>query len=438
LAAVALLVIVNYVFAAHLFAGRRRRRFAFLLSLVGAGLGWIWIVLKYATRGAAPFFPVDIYTTPGNNLWVMIASPHLTLAAGLTAAVLLLALWAVEWKRTSLALAASGVALFLGLGHIYDLVTVWGVLGLFGLLRILRPPVERNTLWDRARETLPLGMIVLLSAPAAVYWGWVSSDAHPAWQEALAQYDNLGVFTPSPPHLLLLLGVPFLLALLGFLRRPFLRGRPDRWLLVRVWFVLVPFLVYLPLHFQIMLLTGYSLPVAALATRGLFDRVLPWLARRSRRWTRVVPAAFLVLAALTNLYLWAWRFVELRRHTYPFYLHRDEVAALAWLERNTPPDEVVLSSFVVGHFLPGMSGDRSFLGNAVMTMDYNRKVDLVQGFFDGGLDDEERAALLQEYGVRYVFHGPAERALGGYDPAASPLFTPVFRGEEVVVYEAND
>lgn len=429
LVAVALLVGVNYLFAAQLFVDLARRRFAFLLSLVGSGLGWIWVVLKYASGGSAPFFPLDIYTTPGNAFWVMVASPHLTLAAALTVGVLLLALWSVEEDRIGLAVTAGGVALLLGLGHVYDLVTVWAVLALFGLFLVLRG----SSFW---RVLLLLGIVVLISAPAPIYWAWVAS--HPAWGRALAQYDNLGAVTPDPPHLLILLGLPFLLALATFDGWVPLRVQSRRWLLIKTWFVLTPLLAYLPLHFRIMLLTGYTVPVAALATRGLFDHLVPWIAMRRERLVRWVPAGFLLLASLTNVYLLGWRLVELARHDYPFYLHQDEVAAMEWLEERTPPDEVVLSSFVVGHFIPGLSDDRAFLGNAVMTLDFNRKRDLVAAFFGDGMTDVERLGLVRDYGVRYVFYGPAEQAMGGYDPAEAAFLEPAFRAGEVVVYAVRE
>jgi hypothetical protein len=436
LVAVPLLALVTYIFCAVLFSDRRKRRFAFLLSTFTSGLGWIWVVVKYLTGEL--YFPHDVYTTPGNAFWVMLASPHLAFAAALTLGVLLLALLGVERQRFGYTIAAAGLALFLGLGHIYDLVTVWAVLGIFGLLLVLRDG------WSW-RVFFALAVVVLVSAPAALYWGWVSSDAHPAWQQALAQYDNLGAFTPEPPHLLILLGVTFLLALATFDGIVPLRDQTDGRLLIKSWFVVVPLLVYLPLRFQVMLLTGYHLPMAVLATVGLFDRILPWLQERvSRmrriRWLsgdrlgRVVPALLLLLVAMTNLYLLAWRVVDLSRHSYPFYLHRDEVAAMRWLEEQTAPDEVVLSSFVIGQYLPGMAGDRAFLGSGVMTLDFDRKQAMVDAFFDEGTPESERQMLVQEYGVRYLFHGPAERALGEYDPAQSVLFRTVFEAPQAGVY----
>ena len=224
-----------------------------------------------------------------------------------------------------------------------------------------------------------------------------------------------------------------------------LRNRTDGRLLVKSWFVIVPLLVYLPLHFQIMLLTGYSLPMSVLATVGLFDHVLPWLrgcasGSRLRRWlteqrlTRAAPALLLLAVSVTNLYLLAWRVIDMSRHDYPFYLHRDEVLAFHWLEEHTPADEVVLSSFVVGHFIPGLTGDRAFLGSAVMTLEFNDKREMVATFFDSATSDGERQAFIRENGIRYVFYGPAEQALGDYDPGKSPLFVKVFSSPHACVY----
>lgn len=439
LLSIPLLTVVTYAFCALLFSEQRRRWFAFLLSTFTSGLGWVWVVVKYAIGAAEVPFPHDVYTTPGNSFWVMMTSPHLTLAAALTLGVLLLALLSVQRRRFGYALGAAGLALFLGLGHIYDLVTVWAVLALFGLLLVLRDG------WSW-RVFSNLALVVLVSAPAVLYWGWVSSDAHPAWRQALAQYDNLGVFTPDPLHLVILLGGTFLLALATFDGLVPLRNQAGNRLLIKGWFVVVPLLVYLPLHFQIMLLTGYNLPMAVLATMGLFDRVLPWLRERVsgsrlRRWltrerlNRWVPALLLLVVSVTNLYLLAWRLIDLNRHKYPFYLYRDEIAAMRWLEEHTPPDEVVLSAFVVGHFIPGLTGDRAFLGNAVMTIDFGRKREMVDAFFDSATSDSQRQALISKYGIRYVFYGPAERQLGEYDPETLHLWSRAFSSPLVKVYQ---
>jgi hypothetical protein len=451
--AVPLYVGVTYWLCGLFFAERQRRRFAFWLTTLGSGLGWIWVV--YKQLAGELLYPQDVYTTPGNTFWVLLASPHLALALALTLLVLGLAWLGHERRHFGLSLAAAGVALFLGLGHIYDLVTVWAVLGTFGVLLTLRGGF-------RWRTFASLAVVVLVSAPASLYFGWVSSPANPMWQQALAQYDNLGSFTPAPLHLLLLLGITFFLAMGGFVRglgsfdklRAGLRagslGRQSRRdLFLKGWFIVNLILIYLPLRFQVMLLTGFQFVLAALATDFVFDRLIPWLEarwarERRQRWlarerlVQWVPALLLLAVLPTNLYLFAWRFVDLHRYTYPFYLHRDEVSAMRWLELNADPDQVVLSAFVTGHYIPGLAGNRAFLANAVMTIDFNHKREVVKDFFDPATSDAARRAIIQKYGVGYIFFGPAEREVGAYDPVTSPWLTLAFSNSNVDVYRVED
>ena len=436
LVALPLLMVAVYAFCAALFTDRARRRFAFLLCTFTSGLGWIWVVEKQFTGTLE--FPLDVYTTPGNSFYVMMVSPPQALATALTLFVLFLAFLGLWRKRWRFSLGAGLLALFLGMGHIYDLVTVWAVLGVFGLLVTLRDGWSWRTFWR-------LAVVVLISASSALYWGWVSSDANPMWKQALAQYDNLGVFTPDPAHLLILLGLTFIIALTTFDGVVPLRRQTDQQLFVKGWFGVTLLLIYLPFRFRIMLLTGYQLPMAVLATWGLFDHVIPWLEERLTgvRWRRLLSrghlarwgtALFLLAVLPTNLYLLAWRVVDLSQHDYPFYLHRHEVEAIRWLEENTDPDDVVLSSFTIGYYIPGLAGNRAFLSNAVMTMDSYRKQEMVEDFFSPTTSDVEREKMLRQYGVRYVFRGPAERELGTYDLAQSPLFVEVFSSGDVQIY----
>jgi hypothetical protein len=450
LLAVPLYVGAAYWLSSLFFAEPARRRLAFWLTTVSSGLGWIWIVDKYLNGLSDVRYPHDIYTTPGNTFWVLLASPHLALALALTLLVLGLAWLGHQRDRFGLSLAAAGVALFVGLGHIYDLVTIWAVLGVFGLLLTLRDGF-------RWRTFTSLAVVVLLSAPASLYFGWVSSSANPTWQRALAQYDNLGAFTPSPLHLLVLLGIPLFLALGGFVRglgsfampkTSLLHGRSNRDLFLKGWFIVNLLVIYLPLRFQVMLLTGFQFVLAALATDFVFDRFIPWLESRLaharwRRWLATervvqwVPALLLLAVLPTNLYLFAWRFVDLHRYTYPFYLHREEVAAMRWLELNADPDEVVLSAFVTGHYIPGLAGNRAFLANAVMTIDFNYKRGVVNDFFDPATPDADRRAIIRKYGIRYIFLGPAEREVGAYDPMTSPWLTLAFSNSNVSIYRVE-
>jgi hypothetical protein len=428
-----IVAVAFYVGVAHWFCGiffvrRAERRFALAVATFSSGAGWIWVLDKYISNKSDVAYPMDVYAINANTVQMATIAPHALFALALMLLVLGLAWVGFEQNRLRLTAISGALALLLGLGHIYDLVTVWAVLGTFGLF-----------LWWRdrspAKPLLYLGLIPLLSAPAPAYFGWVSSDVNPTWRAALAQYDNLNVHTPDALHLLVLLGPLFVVALAGVVwqirqRRPW----PDRVLFLVGWFVANLLIIYLPIRFEIMLLTGFQVVSAILATETIFHWI-PRLGRQARVWggrlaTRrmriVLPFVFFLAVLPTNVYLLGWRINYLSQGTYPFFLNSSDVDALSWLEANTSPDDVVLSSFFIGHFLPGLSGNKAFLSNAVMTLDFFQKRDAVDQFFASNTSDQWRADLLRKSGVDYVFYGPAERAVGEYDPRKSPLFAEVF------------
>lgn len=444
--AVPLYVLVVYWLAGQFFATRSQRRFVFWLTTLTSGLGWLWVAEKYASGSIHVRHPIDVYTTPGNSFWVLLASPHLAFALSLTLLTLGLAWQGHARRRPWRVVAAGAAALFLGFGHVYDLVTIWAVLALFAALLCLR----HGFAWRRFG---PVATVVVISLPAPLYFGWLSSPAHPHWRQSLQQFDNLGVFTPAPHHLFLLFGVTLLLGIAGAAgmlkdldvaswRRERDRSdqvAADRALFLLGWFAANVVVVYLPLHFQIMLLTGFQFVLSALATELLFRHILPALGAsgsRSRRRSWILGAILLAVLP-TNAYLFAWRFVDLQRHDYPYYLRHDDLSAMRWLERNAEPDDVILSSFVIGHYLPGFTGARAFLSSAVMTLDFIAKRDHVARFYSNDATEAERCELLGRYHIRWVVDGPAERGVGSYDPSRSRFLSRAFATPDTIVYRTN-
>jgi uncharacterized membrane protein len=113
------------------------------------------------------------------------------------------------------------------------------------------------------------------------------------------------------------------------------------------------------------------------------------------------------------------------------------VAALRWLETAAAPTDVVLSSIPIGIYVPGLTGAHAFLAHGANTLRYYEKRDVVEGFFAAKTDDVVRQRALETYGIRYVFYGPSERALGTFDPSTRPYLQPVFTSAETTVYQVG-
>ncbi len=444
----ALFLLLAYRICAWFLPDRLMRRTAFLVITLTSGFGWVLVMMKYTiTPGELPL-PLLVYIVEANTFFGILASPHF-IAAALYVFVFDLILRGQANGQLRYAVAAGLVALFFGWQHAYDLVLVYGILAGYGLLLLLR---DRRLPIYLVKSGLIIGLISFSPALYSV----LLTRLDPLWQEVLAQFANAGVFTPNPLQLLVLLGPAFILAWFTFFREnPWrLRGVDDNRLFLKAWFFFNFLLVYIPTDYQIHMLNGWQIPIAILATQGLFYYVAPFMASRLKSLIsnpqalipkthnvpnpqslqRMLAFALIVLILPTNLYLFAWRFFDLSQHDYPYYLHKDEIAAMQWLESNGRPGQVVLSSLTTGQYIPALTGLHAFLAHWAQTVDYYHKEAMVNEFFAAETTDAHRQQIVQQYGVDYIFYGPAERELGGYTPEKSQWLKPVMSSAQVIVY----
>jgi hypothetical protein len=190
----------------------------------------------------------------------------------------------------------------------------------------------------------------------------------------LAQFANAGVFTPPIYRLPVLMGFAFLFAIYTVIRNNPLRVSQydNNELFVLGWFLITFVLIYIPADFQIHMLNGWQVPIAILATQGLFKYVIPAAKRTAERknWAlsesnikKAIIAAFMLLIIPTNVYLFFWRFLDLGRNDYPYYLYHEELASMTWIEANASPDDVVISSEMIGQYIPAHTGDTCILSS---------------------------------------------------------------------------
>jgi hypothetical protein len=408
-----------------------QRKTALWLGLLASGFGWVLVAAKFAFRLPDVPFPVDVYTVEPNTFWGLVAYPYMPLAQ----AFLLLSLLGVwrAYRRPTLSafVLAAAAALGLALVHAYDLVVLYSVVAAFGAVLLVR---------DRKIPPALVGAgaaLAAASAPIALYFQSLTSNT-PLWRAVLAQYANAGVWTPQHIHLVVLMGLPLVLAAVALLRRG---PRSDELCLVSAWAVAGLALVYLPVVFQIKMLGGWQFPLAILAAKAWHEWVTPLCARVLDRYGKAHTAAavsrviVVLLVIPTNVYLYTWRFIDLRRQSAPYYLNADEAAALDWLAANAGPDDVVLAPEVMGQFVPNYGKSRAYLAHWAMTNRYYERVSNVRTFFTPELLDAIRVDLARRDGVTLVLRAGAVPGLTEtFDPSASPLFETVFSRPRAQVF----
>jgi hypothetical protein len=421
--AVVLLVPLLIAFIRTLVRERERRVTAMLIALLGSGFGWWLIVIKKVSGSADVPWPTDLYTVEPNTFWSMLAYPHIALANALLLMTMIGAWLAYREKGLKYWLLAGIGAGLLSVSHAYDLITVYAVLAVYGAvvwIRDRRFPVRLTA----------VGVVVAgCSGPAALYYQQLTANDS-LWRAVLRQYSNAGVWTPPHVHLVVLMGAPLLLGLIGAIRRT--DWSEERWFAV-TWAATAICLIYLPVVYQIKLLSGWQFPIAVLAAHAWHESVRPALAHRMS--PRLAFAALVLLVSTTNLYLFAWRFIDLRRHSAPYYLHRDQVDVFDWLSRHADASDVVLARPELGQFVPNYGGTRAYLAHWAMTNRFFERSANVDTFFQPAASDRWRRRLLSTEQVTLVVRTdwPDARATS-YDPGGSSDFELVFARPRAQVY----
>jgi uncharacterized membrane protein len=127
--------------------------------------------------------------------------------------------------------------------------------------------------------------------------------------------------------------------------------------------------------------------------------------------------------------------VDLARHDYPYYLSKEDLSALLWLEDNIQAEDVVLSSITLGQYIPVMTGGHAFLAHWAQTLDYFEKERIVQTFFASTTSEAWRQKVLHQYSVDYIYYGSVEQEIGSFvSEEMVDYLRPVVDGSEVKVY----
>jgi len=432
-----------YLFMAAFLADPRQRRAGFILSMFSVGLGF-WLGL-FSTPLKALGLDVQLDQQANaylelNTFGAFLAAPHITvgLAQTLLAAVLWVgALDRFRRWRVAAALLALDVGL-LTIVHPFNAPVLTAVLCIASLAVGLK---VRHLRWRAA--LLAVG-VATSAAPLSLYYVYTFT-LEPVWSWTYGRQNTMA----SPPIEWVApnFGVVAFLAPVGLLlwRR---RSAAASALLV-VWIVVGIAAMYLPVPYQRRLGFGLQPALSCLAGVALvmaFNRLktvsIACAGRRSWRVARLLLPRlalypFALLAFGTTLFFYVGIVHTLATNdAIPIYqLTRAEAQAGAWLDEHAGPDAVVLTHPDTGTGFPNVFGGRVFVGHIVATYRYPEKVGLVRAFFDESSPDVDRRALLDAYGIDYVFHGPRERGLGHFDPSNVPYLRRVYEQDGVAVYE---
>ncbi len=433
-----ILFLVTFGFISMFLRDSGARWTAYLLAIFGSGLGWLLFLLNQPYWLGA--FPVDFKMPEAHLFFTALTFPHFALGSALVVASLWFLFKAMNAADGWLAALGAG-STNLALAIVYPFL-IYLILVTAGIYWIYLSANSRRILW---RQGFVMAMTFLIPAPLLLWYG-LTLATNPVFRAWDAQ-----AVTPSPPlpHYLAAFGVMLLLGLLTFRRRE--QALDKSFAFLWAWVAAVALLVYAPLNPQRRFVEGVQVPLAILASAGMYGVVFPWLERTRgfrrlavrRRYSvpgleRLFIVVFLVLMSLSNAYILTSVSVTAAvQQFYPLFRPSSEIAAVDWLRANTPRSEVVLGAYETGNYVAARAGNRVVLGHWAETVDWQTKFDEVTTFYNATMDDAWRGDLLTRYRVRYVWLGPRERELGNFDPLDVPLLQRVYSNSEVTIYRVG-
>ncbi len=389
---------------------------AFLLSLFGAGLGWIFGLLGLQTSDLS--IPESIpFQTAYTNAHFPLA--NLLLLGAVLAVV-------KEGSLRKRALIAGMCGLFLAIVLPFSLASlfVFLILWLAWECAVFLHKQDWRAAWryNRARFTSFLALAVG-AGPLLLYDFWLTKN-HPVLSLWTQQNQ-----TPSPPISAYLIGYSpvLLLAIAAAVRRDSRSSARGRLLIV--WAVSNFLLLYAPFNLQRRLTLGLYFPLAGLAAVGLHSVV----SNPARR--RLLLIASILIMIPSNLVVVLTGIDRVSRSDPDFIDQPGEVADYRLLTQ-VPDGSLILAAPDTGNRLPAFADVRVLYGHPFETPNAAQQEALIDELFRWDGPGDAGLERLISLGVDYVFYGWRERSIGY--PTWLPLCKTVFVGRDVRILQVND
>lgn len=104
---------------------------------------------------------------------------------------------------------------------------------------------------------------------------------------------------------------------------------------------------------------------------------------------------------------------------------------LAFLKKNTNPEQITLSLPNLGNMIPAYSGNTVYLGHPVSTLNYEQKLKKTLNFYQGNLTSIQAKKFLKENNIKYTLFSYEEKPLSS---TVYPFLKPIFTNSEISIF----
>lgn len=381
-----------YYFIASIIKDKFYRMIAFLMVCFSGGLGWLGLMGGAHTVGGIFFFAN--YVTEAVSFPSLLFYPHFTFSLALMVLSFLFFLKGIEQKNLKKIIIAGVFGSLMLQSHPYEVVTMTVITFMY---LFMQPNTNKEKI---PYQWLYFGVYVLLLLPAIIYYVLLEKidPIYQAW---------IGIIQGSPSFIDLLLtyGLLFIPVALSCIYLFSAKESPPikrkAFIFLIIWAITALALVEIPLFsFRRRLIMGIHIPLAILGSIG----TSAILQKVNNFKIRVMLAGVILLLLIPqSLYTIYLRTQELTVDPGPdsFYITKDKLALLQWLEKNDKSNKPVLSDPSTSLLIPPFTGKKIYLGYWANTINMEEKLKKSREFQDKNVDDTTKKSFLLENGIGY-------------------------------------
>ena len=415
------MIFATYQVVSRFISDVKIRQFGTIIAVVGGGLGWLNL---FGFSGLwSGRLPLEFYSPETFGFLSLFTLPHLSMARGLLLFGIL-AYWRgydVDYSGKTMIL--NGLLwVVLGLMQPLTVAVGWMVVGLDIVIRFLKSGNLRSLAFFRQRGVINGAVMGVCSAPIVVYT-IVSFTFDPFLRIWSAQ--NI---IQSPPPGDYLLGYLVLLPFLFLGARQIFRRNQIEEIVILAWLILVPLLAYFPYNLQRRLPEGTWVAMVITAMIGL-KSLSPRLLR--------IGSTFLSLSLLSSVLILTSSIFAVLQIQKPVYQPADEVNSFLFLGERASNFPTVMAAYSTSNELPAWAPVRTVIGHGPESVHLKDVEKEVGAFFNPATGNDERIKIIDQFSIRYLIWGPAERDMGTWNPADWSGLNKIYQNTTVQIFEVN-
>jgi hypothetical protein len=329
-----------------------------------------------------------------------------------------------------------------GLDHPPSLMLIFPVLGLTILSLVWKKTLTKNLL-------IRFSLVILIIIPFFIYL-FNATNSFP-WILSRQASFSLGI---DFINFSIALGPTFIIGTIGAIIIFFSkRNEPIALIISASWLIAVIILTFITNNFFNYSQTRFlqvapQVPSAILTGYviwGFYKKLIGYFSKKKATIIYTIVLLLIFLPTLSTLYLLYYDQFDyeiyfaknsLPNIPYPPYIDYppvDWMEGFTWLRNNSKPNEIVLSDFTAGNFIPTYGGNTVFYGHKTETYNADKKGEAVANFFKSEDANEQKLFLIKN-SINYIFYGPQEKSYRQTE-LVIPGLKIVYRNPVVTIYK---